>query len=227
MTSDEFKTWLDYHTQAFPAIADWLGNHSSQLQFWQKALRDVSLANAKMATDAIFSGSITRPQGFGNHPAVIRRYAKDQRPDQLYARREVFFDGDQAHVCPTCEDTGHVLIWNPVVLRFLNSTYGEVPDDWRSRKEVRDAYRDPEATYRTRRGEKVPCKLPAQEWLNTACTCDTGHEYAQSTKRYGRQILGMLPYDKNRMCAWSNGRAEDATKWLTENEAIAWTTNKS
>ena len=52
MTSDEFKTWLDYHTQAFPAIADWLGNHSSQLQFWQKALRDVSLACLLYTSDA-------------------------------------------------------------------------------------------------------------------------------------------------------------------------------
>lgn len=210
MTNDEFSAWLDYHTTAFPSIGDWLGNHTGQLGFWRKALMSVSLEHAKAATDAIFTGSISKPPGFGSHPSAVRRYAREQQPERDYWVPT--YDGEAATRCPVCADSGMVSVWHPVLVRFLDALYGDqVPSDWTHRDEVRRGYNNADATYRTRNSERIPSKLPAQHWLDVACSCDQGRVKSSPTRRHGRDISGEITYDDQTMLRWSDS---DVSAWI-------------
>ena len=115
MVEADFKAWLRYHVEAFPSLADWLKKNPGTVTFWEKPFSDVSLDDAKAATDEMASGELDEPNGYGKHPKVIAKRARQIG----YGRRQssAVVDGEQTYRCPKCLDEGFVAVVDPIHYR--------------------------------------------------------------------------------------------------------------
>ncbi len=119
MTSNDFQTWVDYHSAAFPAVADWLRKHPETVKFWAKALDGAELRDAKAATDEMATGTLEEPKGYGQHPRVITKRAREIGSARSGGLRVV--DGQPVYGCPLCHDDGFVPVVDPI--HFRNGTF--------------------------------------------------------------------------------------------------------
>lgn len=133
MTDAEFKQWLKKHRSCFTGLNAWFSrlpkpgteregepNVSDVLKRWYSALRDIELANAEEATEAMFAGRLDEPKGYDRHPASIRAYALRLRDDRGYGSGDVerrYVDGHEIFRCAVCEDEGWVPIWHPATVK--------------------------------------------------------------------------------------------------------------
>lgn len=115
MTPTEFNTWLDYHKAAFPALGKWLKDHPETVKFWIKPFGGVSVDAAKAATDAMAAGELDEPRGFGSHPKVIAKHARELQHSE--ERQQFTADGEPIYNCPRCLDQGFVAVVDPVHYR--------------------------------------------------------------------------------------------------------------
>jgi hypothetical protein len=125
MTYSEFTEWLRHHTAAFigvatkiqalPTIArDGMPSRDEFAAAWYRTLRDVSLADARAATDKMAAmPEADLPKGFDRHPAKILQIVRGAvksggwRP---YSPHRV--DGQETYRCLACRDTGIVSVWS-------------------------------------------------------------------------------------------------------------------
>jgi hypothetical protein len=86
---------------------------------WQRTLGDVSLSDAKCATDAMSRGDLKEPHGYGRHPSTIRLYSKDL---EIGRHKKVrFVDGQPTVSCKECDDMGTISCWSPALMKFVRS----------------------------------------------------------------------------------------------------------
>jgi hypothetical protein len=125
MNEPEFQLWVEHHTAAFLGFGakvaalpdvprDGTPSRRQVLQSWYRTLRDVSLTDAKAATDKMAAmPEADLPKGFDRHPAkilqIVRGAVKSSgwRP---YKPRCV--DGQETYRCLACRDTGIVSVWS-------------------------------------------------------------------------------------------------------------------
>lgn len=110
MSPSEFKSWIEYHSSAFP---DWgtqaieaMRASGNTRDAWRGVLVGISLETARQATDDMLAGIIKRPFNVEEHIPAIRSRAvaitsatmpvRDTRP--------------QSWRCHVCRDTGFVTV---------------------------------------------------------------------------------------------------------------------
>ena len=113
MQTAEFQLWIDHHRTAFTGFSEWLSRHPDRLSLlgiWQRLLRNVELADAKAATEALLSGEEPEPMGYDRHVRSVLSYAKNHRTIRLAeaAHEPSYRD---AVSCLTCKDSGVVVVW--------------------------------------------------------------------------------------------------------------------
>ena len=115
MNKSEVIEWINYHSDAFPSVGDWIVKHQEAIRFWEKPFTDVSLDDAKAATDEMASGELDEPRGYSQHPKVIAKRARQIG----YGRRQssAVVDGEQTYRCPKCLDEGFVAVVDPIHYR--------------------------------------------------------------------------------------------------------------
>jgi hypothetical protein len=120
MQTHEFDDWMAYHQAAFPGVAAWFAkipaaSRPQTLALWERALSKVALAEAKAATDSMFSES-NRPKYYEEHPAAILTRIRRDRPVATFKPRR-FVHGEEVYSCPTCMDIGHLVCWHPIAMK--------------------------------------------------------------------------------------------------------------
>jgi len=120
MTVHEFDGWLAYHVARFTGIGAWLAKFKTDPSedevrgAWAHTLADVSLEDAKAATDALHSGDEELPKSFDEHPRYVRRVAGAARASRSLTRHAEpkIIDGEYAYECWRCEDSGFVVVYS-------------------------------------------------------------------------------------------------------------------
>lgn len=115
MTKNDFDSWMKYHTAAFPSVGDWLKKHPETIRFWEMALADASVQDAKAATDEMVSGTLEEPKGYTSHPRSIAKRAREISLGRKSSLRVV--DGEPVYGCSLCLDEGYVPVVDPVHFR--------------------------------------------------------------------------------------------------------------
>lgn len=115
MTNNDFTSWIEYHSAAFPALGDWLRKHPETLKFWAKALDGASIQDARTATDEMAAGDLEEPKGYGQHSRVIAKRARELSLARSASLRVV--DGEPVYGCLLCLDEGYVAVVDPVHFR--------------------------------------------------------------------------------------------------------------
>ena len=125
MTDHEFREWVEYHTAAFLGFGAKVAalpltptegspSRKQVLQSWLRTLRDVSLAEAKAATDKMAAmPEADLPKGFDRHPAKILQIVRGSVKSggwRHYKPHRV--DGQETFRCLHCRDTGIVSVWS-------------------------------------------------------------------------------------------------------------------
>lgn len=125
MTSAEFNQWLAYHQAAFPEIASWMRNMDGTgapddvrptpqriAAQWARALEDVTLDEAKAATDRMFREPDLHPKSFSAHATAVRLIAIGDRPPKTERpwRANAQWRGAR---CRQCLDRGVVFVISP------------------------------------------------------------------------------------------------------------------
>ena len=121
MDSSEFREWLDYHRKAYPGLVPWLKTNDGQSEHWERILGQITLPQAKAATDDLVSGE-DQPKGYGEHPRWIRRIAMAASGAgvESYERREEgprVKDDRLIASCHRCMDFGIVSVLSPKCLK--------------------------------------------------------------------------------------------------------------
>ena len=77
MTRSEFDEWVVYHIGAFgPGLKKHISQEGEDtLQHWFRAVKNLTLAEAKAATDTMHDNEEDRPRGWSQHPARVKRLA--------------------------------------------------------------------------------------------------------------------------------------------------------
>lgn len=131
MTQDTFQEWLDYHCCAFPGVTAWLAKHTpgnasderKPAAHWMRALEDVSLSDAKRATDAMLAGDLDEPKGYSAHPRTIRRWCRTIAGGERRVGQEPeYVDGERVHRCQECQDNGTIPILHPDTITEARQT---------------------------------------------------------------------------------------------------------
>ena len=126
MTTTEFPIWLKHHISRFTGCGAWLSKfpirerHALDVtstdvrDAWERIIRDVDLADANAATDALADGTEEfSDRGYDCHPRDVRRVATGNRNDQRPNRRRTMTSGEETFRCLRCKDFGQVLIYDP------------------------------------------------------------------------------------------------------------------
>jgi len=119
MTTNDFDSWLNYHSAAFPSVGDWIKKHPETVRFWEMAMAEASVQDAKAATDEMVSGVLDEPKGYGQHPRVIARRARELALARKSSLRVV--NGQPVFSCSLCHDEGYVPVVDPV--HYRNGTF--------------------------------------------------------------------------------------------------------
>jgi len=97
MTEAEFRQWYHHAANAYPTIIDWMARSpeaDATYALWHQTLHDCQLDHAKRAIDAMFAGTLPRPEyGWSDMPKIVRQFCRgivDQqlKDKQTQARRE-------------------------------------------------------------------------------------------------------------------------------------------
>lgn len=128
MTSAEFNQWLAHHQAAFPEIASWMRNLDGTgapndvrptpqriAAQWARALEDVTLDEAKAATDRLFREPDLQPKSFSAHATAVRLIAIGDRPPKAERpwRANAQWRGAR---CRQCLDRGVVFVVSPAIV---------------------------------------------------------------------------------------------------------------
>lgn len=105
MHFDEFKSWLNQHTLAFPMVARNFreGVSGPREKLWFGVLKDIEAQDAAAATDAMLSDETLQPSRFEQHPARIKKLADTLAVDRK--QREIFaqFGEGTREGCTACK----------------------------------------------------------------------------------------------------------------------------
>ena len=165
MLRSEFELWLDHHMATYPSLKTWLAGNTGTAARWARALEDVSLTEAKLATDAMMSGDLEKPRGWSDHPPVIRKWARQRETVLKRAKSMTFIDGNLVYDCPLCSDTGLVSILHPKMTRDIHEG-----------KRTRE-----------RPGDRLRCAV--------ACSCGAGDLYMRQPDMQRYVDSQMVPVD--------------------------------
>lgn len=130
MTPQEFNRQLwPYLTARYLQVSHWLGllpatarhdrdtTQSEVLAAWQNILGDVGLQDAKSAIDAMVKADPPREfKNLSDFPTAIRSEARRIAGERSRARgddRPRIVNGERTYRCPTCLDTGVVVVFHP------------------------------------------------------------------------------------------------------------------
>lgn len=130
MTADEFTIWLKHHRAAYPGISAWLGRidkaargdddirATDVLKRWRNVLNDVSLADARAASDAMARGDLEEPRSFDSHAKAIRRAAIGAVSERTIApEKPRYVNGEQVFNCGLCLDGGLLIVFHPKTMK--------------------------------------------------------------------------------------------------------------
>jgi hypothetical protein len=187
MTQDEFLIWWGYHSAAFPNLRAWMSEETKTalidyrkhvenptaelpreckpMTAWSRVLADVDLPAAREATDAILAGDIEKPRAWSDHPAAVRKWARDRATatiEQTRSRRII--DGVETYRCPDCLDTGFVLVLSPAsrslqaAVSCVVACYCDFGDQEQAKRE--NARRNPLVRYDASRMFRLEDNLP-------------------------------------------------------------------
>lgn len=138
MTDREFREWLDYHKAGFTGLGKFLASlptvggddgpgRTEVLTRWARCLRDTDLADAKAASDLLFSGEEADPKGYDRHPAAVREIARritKRKPTASHEPRII--DGVETFACLACCDGGARIVWHPATMKAIWEQTGKV-----------------------------------------------------------------------------------------------------
>ena len=124
MTDTDFETWFAYHVARFTGIGAWLAKFritpsQAEVRYaWADSLRDVSLDDARAATDSLHRGDEELPKSFDDHPRYVRRLAGRFRSERSQKKnRRHFIDGEETVACLKCQDTGNLQAWHVLAVK--------------------------------------------------------------------------------------------------------------
>ncbi len=116
MTRSEFDEWLVYHIGAFgPSLKKHVSQEGEDtLQHWFRAVKNLTLAEAKASTDIMHDDEDSRPRGWSLHPARVKRLALNVSTAQTrgYSTTQKFVDGELVYDCWKCQDTGRLTVYH-------------------------------------------------------------------------------------------------------------------
>lgn len=116
MNRQEFDRWLAAHSASFPGLPKWLRDSPGTTDAWAEALSDADLEPALQATKDMLAGRIETPRGWGQHPAAIRKEARNATY-QAPTRQRI--DGQETVECPLCHGSGWVSIVHPLAVHRI------------------------------------------------------------------------------------------------------------
>lgn len=135
MTKDEFNEWLTYHGARFLGIGPWLTKANGKngmpdrqdvLHAWSYVLRELTLDEAKKATDDLYClPEDKQPRSFDRHPVAVRDLAGHRRRGERTAKwHPRFVDGIEVFDCLLCRDTGGVQVVHPQTISDVRAGRG-------------------------------------------------------------------------------------------------------
>ena len=87
------------------------------LKRWRSILGDVSLADAKSATDAMARGDLEEPRSFDSHAKAIRRQAIGSVSERTMAEQPQYVNGERVCRCGLCMDGGLRIVFHPKTMK--------------------------------------------------------------------------------------------------------------
>jgi hypothetical protein len=122
MTPEEFQTWFAHHQAAFPGVAAWFKKIPAEIRpdtigLWRLTLQRLELDAALKATDTMLADS-DRPRFYEEHPAAMLLRAKRDKLPATFKHR-IFIDGEETYSCLECKDSGVVICWHSVAIRYF------------------------------------------------------------------------------------------------------------
>ncbi len=115
----DFDRWLDYHSNAYPGFARWVGENKAQIEHMRRLLGHFGIEQLQQATDSLYAMD-EQPNGYSNHARAIRRLCSPHTHSTTSAvEGPSVIDGRLVASCARCMDYGVVEVLSPKCLKAL------------------------------------------------------------------------------------------------------------